>query len=226
MITSYRTYNSTLRLLTVFLLIIFTISCKKEEQTPNLNIQGRILDSSNSNGVSNATVRLSQQVLSDGTFSSIFQPVGTVSSSSNGSYSFEFPRDAASEFKIEVEKDNYFFKEVSINPDNVPVGSAYTANIGIAPMAWVRYTIQNVNPISSADEASFQYINANFECQCCNNDLHSFEGMSVNESEKCLLEGNFYLKYRYTIDKDTIDLTVIDSVYCTAFDTTYISIEY
>lgn len=211
----------------LFILALLIISsCKKEDQTPNLQIQGRVIDNSTGNGVSSASVRLSQQVLSDGTFSSIFQPVGTVNTSSNGSFNFEFPREAASEFKLEIEKQNYFSREISINPDNVGVGSAFTINPAIAPMAWARYTIENANPLSSADQATFQYLNASFQCDCCTNELMTFTGMAVNESEKCLLEGNFYLKYRYTVDKDTIQLNVIDSVYCTAFDTTYISIQY
>jgi hypothetical protein len=206
--------------------VLFLTSCEKEDETPNLNIQGRILDSSTGNGVAGASVQLSQKVLSGGTFSSIFQPVGTVSTNSNGNFAFEFPREAASEMRLVIERDNYFGKTIEINPDNVTIGSPYTTNVQIDPRAWLRWTLINQMPLSAQDLITFELLNANFACECCSNEQFSFTGMSVNETEKCQLVGNFMMRYRYTVIKDTLNQTIIDSVFCSSFDTTFVSIQY
>lgn len=223
--TSYRI--SAKSLLAVLLIsVLFLSSCEKEEESPSLNIQGRILDSTTGNGVEGASVQLSQKVLNEGTFSSIFQPVGTVNTSSNGNFAFEFPREAASEMRLVIETDNYFGKTIEINPDNVTIGSPYSTNIQIDPRAWLRWTLINQMPLSSQDLINFELLDANFTCECCANDQYSFSGMNVNESEKCQLIGNFMMTYRYTVIKDTLNQTVIDSVFCTSFDTTFVSIQY
>jgi hypothetical protein len=201
-------------------------SCKKEEENNKLNIGGRVVDYTTGVGVSGATVKLAQKVLDGGTFSNIFQPVATVSSASNGSYNFAFERNAASEYRIEVEKDSYFGATQFINPDDVTIGGAFTSNLPIAPMAWARWTITNTNPIDNNDYVSFQYLNASFDCECCTLDEVEFTGTSVDETEKCLLIGNYNLKYRYVVYKDTINYSQIDSVICAPFDTTNIVIQY
>ena len=225
MSTSFKT-SVELLLLALMCSMLLLNSCKKEDQTPDLTIAGKILDSTTGAAVGSASVRLSQKVVSEGTFSSIFQPIATVNSSSSGRFEFTFPREAATEYRLEVEKDNFFNRTIYINPDNVTIGSAYTSNVGIAPMAWAKWVLFNQNPVASDDEVSFQYLNANFSCACCTNEESSFMGMNVNESGKCLLEGNFNLKYRYTVHKDTLNLSVIDSVVCAPFDTTFITINY
>ena len=213
-----------------FLLLSFAVSlfhaCKKEDQTPELTIQGTIFDNTTQAGVPGVSVRLSEQVVSGGTFSSVFQTISTVTTSSNGSYSFNFPREAASAYRLEISRENYFSRELDINPDNVSVGSPYSSSLGITPMAWAKFSMVNASPLSAADVATFQYLNASFTCSCCNNEQSTYTGMNVNSSEKCLLEGNFMLRYRYTVNKDTLSLSVIDSAFCAAFDTTFISINY
>ena len=226
MVTWCKTSIRTISWIGISFFILFAHSCKKEDQTPELSVLGRIIDETTQIGVQGATVKLSQQLVENGTLTSIYQEVATVNASADGSYQFKFPREIASAYRLEVSRLGYFSIEQNINPENVSVGSPYSSNILITPMAWVRTEVQNLTPFSGDDVSTFQFLNASFQCVCCDNSLKTFQGMNVNSSEKCLLEGNFQLKYRYTINQDTINIAVIDSVFCTALDTTIISITY
>jgi len=226
MSTWYKISIRTLGFATGLCILLFANSCKKEDQTPELTVLGKVLDSTTQVGVPGMSVKLSQQLVENGTLSSIYQEIATVNTASDGSYSFDFPREIASAYRVEYSKQGYFSKEININPEEVSVGSPYNSSISVVPMAWLRVDVQNLTPFSEDDLSTFQFLNAAFNCSCCDNSLRSFPGTQVNSSQKCLLEGNYLMRYRYTINQDTLNISVIDSVFCTAFDTTYIAIPY
>ena len=200
------------------------VSCNRND-VEGMQIQGEIRDSRNSAGVSGVSIEVEEQIVESGALNGSFQFAAQVNSDGSGNYTADFERNNALIYKMDFTKDGYFSKTQEINPDNLTPGVAYTVNQTLVPEAFVQVNISNANPQTEEDFMRFRYLNANFDCECCGNGWTEYEGTIVDSSYTCRMHGDYMLYYTYEVTRLEEEVFT-DSVFCPAFQTTIIDIDY
>ncbi len=207
-------------------LILLFPSCKKDDIS-SLSIAGKVRDGRNNGGLSGVEVNFEEKILEGGAFNSSFQTAAQGTTDGSGNYNLEFERKNAVEYQIEFSKNGYFPRSFEINPENVSLDETYTKNAVLNARAEVELQLLNQNPINNQDEIRFRYLNASFDdCFCCNNDFIVLQGMNVDSTKNCEIHGDFLIKYVYEVTKNDTTITTVDSLFCPAFTTTQILINY
>ncbi len=209
----------------ISLVILMFLGCKSDSDN-ELIIQGVAHDSRQNIRIENATIKLSRQVLSNGTFNSSFELVEEQQSTSDGGFLFEFDRKNVVEYKIETSKSDYLSRTILINPDLVKPGEIFFEGIEMISLATVNVRLKNDSPFDVEDEIIFQNVNTNYDCDCCDNSIIVLGGMSVDTSITCSIYGDTWHRYLYTVTKDGSSETLIDSIFCNALQETSFEINY
>jgi hypothetical protein len=202
-----------------FLIAICLLACKK---TPiQFTIKGKINDLAFNNGLALANIDL-YEVKAGSTQKT---HISATSTDSEGNYSIAFDRDQAEKYYIEVNKNQYFSVEKEIYFSDLSTEKDNTVNIDIDAMATVSWTIKNIGQADSTDVYKLQKLNGKTDCTgCCPNSIYTYAGALVNDTLTCITKGNKYVTF-YKIDNQA-QTSVLDSVYCTAFQTSYYKITY
>lgn len=174
---------------------------------------GKISDSGTGQGISGATVKVSYQEYSTGTFSSAYKSLGEIQTSGDGSWSLSFTKPNVVSYRIEVTKADYFSILENINPENVTTD--YTKNYTLVPYAFFNVNIKNVNPINAQDKIQFQLTSEGNECSaCCNNSLKTMVGETVDTNFYCMKTGDRMVKFQWIVTKSSNTVTFKDSAWC------------
>lgn len=205
-------------------LIILLSTCKKEDL--ELHITGNVSDPNQLTMVVGASVVLSGQELSGGTFNNNFNTLVSTTTNGNGHFEFLFERKTIAQYKIRVTKEGYFEKTILITGDAVQPDATYNVNIEAIPKAYYEIHLENVNPIDDLDRISYRNINADLECDCCNNQTVTLFGITIDTSYICVHQGAKWLKYYYEVEKNSITNSLVDSIFLTPFDTISEHVEY
>jgi hypothetical protein len=191
------------------------------------DIQGTVTDPNQGIPVQGATVRLSAQELSNGTFSSSYATLATTTTSSSGTYSFQVSNRNIVDYKIEVSKSNYFEVEETFSPESMSPEIINTRNYSVLPQGYANFHISHTTPHDSTDSFIYQNVAGYLQCStCCNHDIISLPGENVDTTYTCMVYGHTYLKYNYFVTENQSVTTVTDSIFITSFDTAYRTIEY
>jgi hypothetical protein len=209
----------------LFLLLIALVGCRKNDNQGML-INGKVSDVRNNSGLGGVDITLSEQVVEDGSLNASFQLADETTTDGGGNYELDFERRNALVYRVDYEKQGYFSRQLELNPDDLTPGEPFGRSLGMIPEATFEVRILNANPVSANDEIRFRNLDGNFGCACCNTDWIVKEGMMVDTTFSCRLHGDFMMHFTYEITKVGIDSTVVDSVYCPAFQTTAVTIEY
>lgn len=191
-----------------------------------LRIEGFVSDERDNSALSTVSVELEEQVLEGGSFNSSFQDAASTVTNTSGNYALEFLRQNAAEYRITFERTDYFTEEHSINPDNVDPEEAYVFNAALTPEAYFRVELANANPFDEEDRIVYRNTNTFFDCACCTTSPIVMEGMSVDTTFTCRLHGDFTVDYSYEISRNDMDTTISGSIFCPAFETTVLTIQY
>jgi hypothetical protein len=191
-----------------------------------LRIEGYVSDVRDNSALSTVSVELQEQILEGGSFNSSFQDAASGVTNVNGDYALEFLRQNAAEYRLTFERNDYFTKEFSINPDNVDPEEAYTLNAALTPEAYLTVSLTNTNPFDDEDRIVYRNLNTFFSCACCNTSSVVVEGMDADTSFTCRLHGDFTVDYTYEVSRDQSDTTITGSIFCPAFETTVLTIQY
>ncbi|MFM7769181.1 MAG: hypothetical protein ACKO8Q_01335, partial [Bacteroidota bacterium] len=136
----------------------------------------------------------------------------------SGNYFLRWERDQAINYKIVASKDNYYSKEIFLNPDNLNIGSEYNQSIPLIAKSSIRlsYAAQTGNYF-----LNFLINEIPDDCDC--ESLGNIQIDSPFPSELiCESYGDYYLKY--VVYSNTGAVVSIDSVYCTPFILTELQI--
>lgn len=209
-----------------FTLLLFSlIACNKNNES-DLRIQGRVADSRNNSGLGNVEVTLEEQVLADGVLNASFQQAAQVSTASDGSYELVFERKNALVYRVEYERNGYFDRTIEINPDDVRPGEPVTRNLAMVPEAFFEVRLWNTGGNGMESELRFRNLDGNFGCACCTTDWVVIDGTTADTSFTCALHGDFMMHFTYEIMQPGFDTTIVDSVFCPAFQTSAVTIEW
>jgi hypothetical protein len=199
-------------------------SCRKAENLDYI-IQGKIVDSRHQAGLAGVSVRIDEQTLDGGTLSGALTTAAQVTTAADGSFELTFPRKNALTYQITLQKTGYFSRTIEVNPDNLTPNEPYAFNASLTPEATVSFRFINANPSTEDDLLRFRKLNALFTCACCDNAWVNLEGMEVDSVFTCKLHGDYNLTYIYDVYK-LEETSTVDSVFCAAFQTTYVEIAY
>lgn len=193
------------------------ISCKKGKA--DFVLKGLITDTTFGGGLDGSTIKL-YETEGGGTKTNL---LGTVQSS-DGNYSFTFPRNAVEYYTIVVQKENYFEINEQIGFSSLSVSEDNTRNFSTTAKAWVNLRFVNQLPASSTDELKFTKQAGKSGCdECCETTQQILTGI-VDTSIICINDGNETYSYLY-FDSQT-STSSINSVVTTAFDTTELLLTY
>ncbi len=215
-----------LRILTFILLAAVAVgstSCKKK--SIRYALAGKVLDNSG-NTVGNAEIVLSEQKVSSGSLNTNYSFIDGLTTTSNGEFLFDFERANALRYKVELDKEGFFSRDIEMNVDRFTPGETVCQNFTIYPKGTIKVVIKNAFPIDEFDHFSYRNRNAHFDCYCCDNDESSFPGMDVDTALVCDLYAESWIHYEYEIEKYGAFIFNHDSAYVTPGDTTFILINY
>lgn len=166
---------------------VFFITCKKEEEQQPRTFSGHVNDPVQGIDVANATVKIQYQKSAENNVFNTGYVTGAVGTTdANGNYSITFTPENPVNYKIIVEKDFYFSKEIQFSNENVTAGSNTVNNFDLNPLGWLKVNIKNVSPVNGSDIILFQNTSEGSGCSsCCNNTAVSFTGMTVDTTLIC-----------------------------------------
>jgi hypothetical protein len=214
------------RLSSLLLLFVLVDSCKKAINL-NHNWEGYVFEKHTGAPVIGATVKIKASKVSSGVFNSSLQPIATVTTNSNGYYSFEYERQTFTEVVAEVSKSNYFSYTEELDVDAITSNKNFSHNITITPRAWITLEINHQG--NGVDQFALNYRNLSIyrDCaNCCKNDNLNFNGSNVNYELTCTSEANLYHRYRTIVTLNGQQTEHMDSVFVAIGDTTLIDIVY
>ena len=202
-------------------------SCKKEESKPYA-LSGRVLDGDSGEGISAAEVTVEKQVIQNGIFGETWVNAASATTAADGAYACEWPRENFAALKVKTAKQDYVgvLKNLDVDAFKSADNNALSTDLVMYKEGYITINLRNSGQTSAQDRLAFTFLNANFECNCCSNFWRIFEGSSVDTAFTCRVYGNRWLKYQINTTLEFTDSIVVDSVYCPAFATTAVQIEY
>ena len=201
----------------ICLSILIFNSCTKGKS--DVTIRGVITDSSFNTPLSGASVSL-YEIAAAGGVSSL---IGQATLSSDGSYSFTFPRNIAEGYELFVEKNNYFSINETIAFSNLTIEEDNILNFSTTALSWAKLRFINLSP-QPGDILRYIRNEGKTDCvECCIGGEHFLYG-SVDTTIYCANDGNTIYSYQY-YDYATGNQGV-KSTTTTAFDTTEILLSY
>ena len=182
---------------TVFALILLLGiglgACKKKKIT--YTVEGIVTDASYSQPLSGATVQLYGTPAGSSTPS---QLIGTVTTGSDGKYSFTFDRDKIEQYAIIVSKNQYFEITNSFTAESLSSTETNTRNISTTAKSWVKLRFVNLMP-DAADELKYIRQTGKSGCaECCYGGDQFLYG-AVDTAIYCINDGNTTYSYYYWV---------------------------
>jgi len=182
----------------------------------------------------NASVNLQKKVVGSSTYTAAYEAAANGQTDAAGNYSLTFERQNFAALKLAASYPQFITAEKELNVSSFVVGTPYTQHLQLYPQAYIQLNITNAAPSQATDLLKFTFINAllkftfinaHFDCFCCSNGFKNYTG-AVDTTVTCKLYGDQWLKYQANFNFGTQDSTVVDSVWCPAFETTQLNIIY
>jgi hypothetical protein len=201
--------------------------CKKDE-SKSYALSGRVLDGDSGEGISQVEVTVEKQVIQNGIFGETWLDASSATTSANGAFACEWPRENFAALKVKTEKQNYVgvIKNLDVDAFKTADNNALTTDLLMYREGFITVNLHNGGQAAEQDRLAFTFLNANFECNCCSNFWRIFEGASVDTAFTCRIYGDRWLKYQVNTTVGFSDSIFVDSVYCPAFATTAVQIDY
>jgi hypothetical protein len=200
-------------------------SCKKEDNFKYI-LNGTVKNARSGQSISSASVDVTQQLVSGGSFSTNFVYAASGNTDGAGFYELSWTREVAAAFKLTAEKAGYFERIYELSPDNMSTGEAYSRNVLLYPIATIEMHLINTGSTNVNDVLNFRYDDTEFDCDCCNESWINLTGIDADTTFTCQLYGDQWLKYVLDLHTSEADTLLVDSVWCPAFQTTSKTVEF
>lgn len=196
----------------LFLLVLFA-SCKKPSD--NYSLEGKTTDAASGAVLPYVTTVFEQKSLVNGVFTNYFLEAASATSDINGKYKMEWKRENLTEARLMVSREFYYPQEITIAPDDLRNEVNITKNVAMWPESSVLVHLQNN---SGASIIQFNWVGANFNCDCCTNTVRTFNNLPDTVFQ-CNVYGGKWLKYNCVTTSTTGTNFLLDSLYCQPFQT-------
>ena len=186
-------------------------SCKEESN--NFKISGVTNDASSGVALPYVSVSIEQKALVNGILTNYFLEADASQSDVNGHYLLEWKKENIVEARLIVSREFYYRNEITISPDQLRNDVALEKYIALWPESNVNVTLVNG---SAASVIQFNWVNANFDCTCCSNEVKTFSNLA-DTTFQCNVYGGKWLKYNCVIIGSSGSNFLLDSLYCLPF---------
>jgi hypothetical protein len=186
-------------------------SCKEESN--NFKISGVTNDASSGVALPYVSVSIEQKALVNGILTNYFLEADASQSDVNGHYLLEWKKENIVEARLIVSREFYYRNEITISPDQLRNDVALEKDIALWPESNVNVTLVNG---SAASVIQFNWVNANFDCTCCSNEVKTFSNLA-DTTFQCNVYGGKWLKYNCVIIGSSGSNFLLDSLYCLPF---------
>jgi len=205
------------RLLPLFFLLIF-FSCKKNNSQYELS--GHLKDAFEGNGIEGVHVSLLKQEVANGVVNAFYQEETSGISNSSGEFKLSWPNQQVLSYKIRLEKENFYTKEIEINPDELQLNVLNEVSYDLFAKSWLNLSIQSTSIDGSI---AFSSQGTTEVCEC--EELSSIPFSSNTPlSLNCGTFGNGYLKY---VVYDSVgNVVLIDSLLSVPFVTNSLQLSF
>ncbi|MFN5621391.1 MAG: hypothetical protein ACK478_08820 [Flavobacteriales bacterium] len=202
-------------------------SCKKDESA-SYGLGGRVVDGDSGEGLSGVEVLIEKQVIQNGVFGQTWSNASTATTASDGAYTCDWPRENFAALRVTPEKQSYVGGVKNLDVDAFKNAEDYSLSKDLVMYkeGFITVNLRNGGQATAQDRLAFTFLNANFDCNCCSNFWRVFDGASVDTTFTCRIYGNRWLKYQINTTIGFADSIAVDSVYCPAFATTAVQIDY
>lgn len=206
-----------MKLLLFSLLIILIFSCKRKEE--HIAVIGQVYDNEQNKPIQNVKVILFGKKIESGTWSTTYSTLASTVSDLQGNYSIDIENIKVSDFKIELNKENYYSQSAEYKTDDISKGEN-VLNFRLHSVAFLKLFIKNTTPATNQDFFNYKISNFNENCfECCNDSNFSFTGKNIDVLKMCKTYGAFNLIVNFTVKKNNIINEYSDTIFTTAFDT-------
>ena len=193
-------------------------SCKKDNI--DFTLKGTISDATFGGGLDGATITLTQIPIGGSTP----KVIGSSILSSDGTYSYTFPREKVEKYILSVEKANYFSINQDISFSDFSTESDLERSYSMTAKSWVKLVFTNVAPATIGDGLTFNKQEGKVGCsECCPQETHTLVGL-VDTTFYCINDANTTYSYFYNVVNTAIQ--GIESITTIPFDTVTITKNY
>lgn len=210
----------------IFALGLFAIilgSCKKDDN--DIIVTGTVVDPQSGNGISGVNVYLDGKILNSGIYNEDYSEIASATTDGSGNFKIETTWQVVSCYRIRAFRNNYFENQFVVPAESISKGQTYSTSISILPAAWIKVNINNMVGWAD-DEIQYRFLDTNYSCMdCCHKSFLIGSG-NYHTVYKCRAVGNKINGFYWTVKRDGITHPFADSVYCVAFDTTTLNINY
>lgn len=182
-------------ILFVLLGVFILSSCKPKGVEYTIN--GTVNDASFNEAAKLVKVFLYERATTGFTYSLIEE----TTTDAIGNFSFTFPRKRALDYKIVLQKEEYFDNEMILTINDLKPNDAIQQNFSIYAHAWVKVRLKNESSANSYDDFIYKKITGNDDCEACcpNNEIQHFYGENVDTTFYCMVEGGQKFSYYYEL---------------------------
>lgn len=198
-------------------------SCRKKN--PVYILEGQVREFNSGSPVSGASLKLEQQSVEGNVFSGAFSTAATATSDGSGNYRMSWPRAQIARLRLTVSKPFYITSVVELNPDEFLPDESVSKNQLLRPEAFLQIQLRNIGVTETNDYLKFRVL-SQFECACCTNNLLDLPGPSVDTTYTCRVYGNSWVRFWRESGSGGIQLVGNDSIWCPAFETSQLQINY
>jgi hypothetical protein len=197
----------------MFMFLFVLGACEKPSE--NFTVEGKTTDASSAATLPYVTTVFEQKSLVNGVFTNYFLEAARTTSDLNGNFRLEWKKENLTEARLMISREFYFPQEIAVAPDDLRNQVNLTKNIALWPESSVLVNIQNA---SGASVIQFNWVETNFACNCCDNDVRTFNNLS-DTIFQCDVYGGKWLKYNCVITSNTGTNFLLDSLFCMPFQT-------
>lgn len=176
-----------------FALTLVIASCKKGKA--EFTLTGTLSDATH--GTSLGSVSVSLYEVEAGTL--IETKIGSMQTSSDGAYSFTFPRNQVESYILRASKDNFFPIEESILFSDLTIEEDNVRNYSTTAKGWMKLVFTNTAPANTGDILRFTKQVGKSDCdECLTDGEHQLYGI-VDTVIYCATDANTTFTYYYEV---------------------------
>jgi hypothetical protein len=212
----------------IFITGVLVLNACKKDESSSYSLTGTVRDGDTGEGLSNVSVVVEKQVIQNGVFGQTWLNAVATNTVSDGSFNCTWPRENFAALRVTPEKENYVggIKNLDVDAFKNAQDFSLSNDLVMFKEGFVSVSLRNTGEAAAQDRLAFTFLNANFDCNCCSNFWRVYEGASVDTTFTCRIYGNRWLKYQVNTTLGFADSIAVDSVYCSAFTTTAVQIDY
>ena len=212
-----------------FLILIASIalsSCCKTDCASTYTIEGVVTSAMDGMPSAGFEVRLEEIVLENGVLNGFFQTAATTTTNELGYFHMEFPRKSALEYRINIEYEGWFPLVIDLDPGDFSPNVPMNLDLQTTPISYLEIVVKNAPPALETDKMRVRLLKSFTEFSNCHTEWVVMNGGNIDTTWNCILPGEIWMPYLSIDQSSDDDISTIDSVYCTSFETVTINITY